>query len=185
MTLLNLEPFSWLWSLHSRFHIASLMKTAFCCFPSCLLWQWEVPGAGGARRQHTSHQWFLHMGGGMVLLQEKEFPCLREVRDHMNCLADHLLVSLHSSISFQLSMPAALSLVEQGQSLCVHNYWISPKLFKTNALVNVKTLSEKIFYFETLNILKCKYQNKRLDSYIALSLLEPDRTHRAKEPDVP
>lgn len=44
MTSLNLEPFPWLWSLHSCFDIASLMKTVFCGLPSCLPWQRECLG---------------------------------------------------------------------------------------------------------------------------------------------
>lgn len=62
---------------------------AFCWFPSGLPWHWRCLRREGAWRYLTSHWYFVHVRGVMVLVQGHGFSCLQVVRDHMSCLADH------------------------------------------------------------------------------------------------
>lgn len=62
---------------------------AFCWFPSGLPWHRRCLRLEGAWRYLTSHWYFVHVRGLMVLVQGNGFSCLQVVRDHMSCLADH------------------------------------------------------------------------------------------------
>lgn len=155
MTSLNLELFPWLWSLHSRFGIASLMKIAFCVFPVVCHGSGRCLGLGelgDGSTPHTGASFFVWEEGwsfsremDFLVYEKWESIWLSGWPPLSPCLSAHLC-------RFAAAHACSISSVEQGQALCVQNYWLNPELFKTNALVSVKTLNEKLSYLEILNI---------------------------------
>lgn len=152
MTFLNLELFPWLWSLHSCFDIDEYcllsIASPLVCYGIRGAWGWREVG-DITLHTGTSCMWEEQC----FLSREMHFLVFSRERPYELFGWPPLSVFLHSSFGLRLSLCAPQAQLSRDQLFCVGSYWLNPGLFKTSALVSVKTLTEKLFLL-ILNLLK-------------------------------